>query len=915
MAEAKRSGSKVRVDALTTETRVVDANPDGTFTQTVSAVQVRMRHGSGWADLDLTLADDGTAVRPKTAPMDVSFGRGGDSRMSTVGDGKGHSIIQRWPYGNLPAPVLAGSQATYPDVLPGVDLVLVSARDRVGQVFKVKTAAALADPRLKELRVSLQPSGATVASDGDGGVAVKGKDTGQVVLAASKGAWWDSKYPDASASDPGGPGVSRPYDLSLATDAAGVGSTGIAAALGEAKGLAFPVYIDPIYTNQRHDFVYIDSAFPATAYWDGQYTDASVHVGFLPAAWDTTYWVNHTTRGFFQFDTSASGGAVILAAKLNVTDVWSSSCTPTTVRAIMTGDVEPWTNWNSPPVQYQQLDAKSFASGYSASCPAATQGFDMMAAKSAIGSNTQLTVGLYADNDTWDQNSWKRFDNGATVTIQYGHPPNPPQITGMTNCGAHCPGASVQDGITRTPWPVFTFYGSDPDTTDGNITAWMSVTKDGESSARWWMAGGQAVWLAPTGQSGSWGYGSPGGTGTNPPLPDGHYTYSVVLVDQQGLVSQTTKYTFWVDTTPPPPPVVTPPGVLSSGKDPAGVVGSTQYAFTISAAPRKYDSVVDPIKGFIYSVTSAASNPGTPDATMGCGDRKGAFTMICPANGATSLPVTIAAVDSSTTVHAWSVDVAGNISDGCTLMGSSCPPKDTAASPKAWYTFTVGKAATVPSRTLPLTDNASGVSRAGIVLSGFDGPGGSCATTTPASPTAPEGFSYSAGGYSATTGGGAVDSSQSYTLAIWACPTGTGASTVFAQTDSAGNTPLQLGIAGDGHWALTTRDGSGNATIVESVQTVAAGQWALITAQYDRSNTQLRLAVAYTDTKDTWAVVNVGTPAAPGTGTQAYLAKRNAADAQTYTGLLVRPVLTQSVLTAAQVQNLWSGTATSQIQY
>lgn len=707
--------------------------------------------------------------------------------------------------------------------------------------------------------------------------------------------------------------MSRPYDLGLATDAAGVASTGIAAAIGDAKGLAFPVYIDPTFNPQRRDFLYIDSAFPTTPYWDGQYTDGSVHVGFLPAAWDTTYGVNHMTRGFYQFDTSASVNSVILAATLNVTDVWSSSCTPTTVRAWVTYGIVPSTSWNNAPAEIQQLDAKTFANGYNG-CPAATQGFDMMAAKTLLPTTPQWTVSLHADNDNWDQNTWKRFDSGASITIQYGHPPNPPQVTGMTNCGYHCPGASIQDGITRTPWPVFTFYGSDPDTGDGGLQAWMSVTKDGESSARWWMAAGQPVCLAASGQSGNWGYQS-GTVGTSQPLPDGHYTYSVVLVDPQGLVSQTTKYTFWIDTTAPPPPVVNPPGVLSSGKDPAGVVGSTQYAFTISASPRKYDSVVDRIQGFIYSVTAAGSNPGTPDATMACGDRKGAFTMVCPVNGATSVPVTVAAVDSSTTVHAWSVDVAGNISDGCVGGGTACPPKDAAASPKAWYTFTVGKAATVQARTLPLTDNASGVSRPGIVLSGFDGPGGNCATTTPASPTAPEGFSYSPGGYSATTGGGAVDSSQSYTLALWACPSGTGAATVFAQTDSAGNTPLKLGIAADGHWALTTRDGSGNASSVESVQTVAVGQWVLITAQYDRTNNQLRLAVAYTDTKDTWAVVNAGTPAAPGTGTQAYLAKRNAADAQTYTGLLVRPVLTQSVLTGAQVQNLWSGTATSQIQY
>lgn len=903
LSRAKRNGAAVRVDALTTETRTVDASPDGTLTATVSSVPVRMRSGAGWADIDLTLADDGTEVRPRMTPLDVKFGRGGDARMSIVGDRKGHSVEQSWPYGRLPAPILSGDRATYPDVLPGVDLVQIAGRDRMGQVFKVKTAAALADPRLKDLRVQLKAAGAGIEPHGAGGVAVRGTDTGAVELSASKGTWWDSAYPDTDAADPGGPGVSHPFDLGLAAHGQGAFSTGIAAAVGDPKGLSFPLYIDPDFTNSRRDYLYVDSAFPNTSYWNGQYTDGKVNLGFLPAAWDTTYGVNHSAQGFYQFDTSASLGAVILAARFNVTDVWSSSCTPTMVRAFVTYGVTPSTTWNNRPGKIQQLDAKSFANGNSASCPAATVGFDMMAAKDKLPTTGQWTVGLYADNDNWDQLTWKRFDNGATITVQYGHPPKTPKVTAVSACNTYCTSdtAAGKSGYTRTAGPVFTVSGSDVDVNDGWITAWMSVTKEGESSARWWMAAGQPIWLSPSAGSGSWGYGSTG-QGTNQPLPDGHYKFSVTLVDQQGLVSGSTDYWFWVDTAAPPIPQITAPAALSTGTDSNGAVGSTSYTFTITE-PAGYA-----VKGFVYAVTDSKSDPGTPDATMACGTAKNAFVMVCPNKNSTTFNV--AAIDASTTVRAWALDAAGNISN-CTAAACTTKPNRSETGSMA---FSVGNTAAAPTKAMNVTDSTTGTARTGMTT-GFDGLSGPC-STEPAGDYAPEGFSYS-GGYSSGTAGAAVDPSQSFTASVWACPSGTGPSTVLAQTDSSGNSQLRLGVAADGHWALTTRTGTGTETTVEGTGTAAAGQWAFVNAQYDRINAQMRITVANANSRDTWVVAAANQPSAPGSGTQVYLGKAAPGSAQSYTGLVTRPVLTQAVLTAQQVQDLWTSAvgSTSQVLY
>ncbi|WP_435613045.1 hypothetical protein [Streptomyces sp. bgisy159] len=146
-ALAAQTGEQVPVDAATTESSQVFANPDGTFTQEMNAAPVRARQDNGaWAPIDTTLVRtvDG-AVRAKNTAAGVAFSNGGSGdRLVTLKD-RGHTLQLSWPTA-LPEPQLDGTTATYAEVLPDVDLRLTALSSGYTSVLVVKTPEAAKKP-------------------------------------------------------------------------------------------------------------------------------------------------------------------------------------------------------------------------------------------------------------------------------------------------------------------------------------------------------------------------------------------------------------------------------------------------------------------------------------------------------------------------------------------------------------------------------------------------------------------------------------------------------------------------------------------------------------------------------------------------------------------------------------------------
>jgi len=323
-AAAASTGQDVVVDDATTPTEVTVAHPDGTLTKTVHAEPVRMETSTGWKDLstDLVPAVVGGAevLKPAMVPVDVSLGTAGTDVMATLNDGQGHAITQSWPFGNLPTPTVDGNTATYASVLPGVDLVQIAHNTGVSQVLRIASATAAADPRVAQMRLFLDSHNATVTATGDGGLQAKGTDTGAVELRTAAGQWWDSSQQGASVKDPGGPGITRPFSLSLGNESGQQTQVFGMDSILNAPGIVYPIFVDPDWSTTRTSYVYVDSGYPDVSYWNGQYTDSTGHVGFLPSYWASD-GANHVTRTYYQFVTSPMAGKVIISARMDGRDL------------------------------------------------------------------------------------------------------------------------------------------------------------------------------------------------------------------------------------------------------------------------------------------------------------------------------------------------------------------------------------------------------------------------------------------------------------------------------------------------------------------------------------------------------------------------------------------------------------------
>jgi len=148
-AAAVKYRHPVVVESLTTSTTETSALPDGTFQYVSSSVPVRVRQGQGWVAVDATLAlaKDGL-IAPRATEVPVEFSAGGSGPLARVRTSSGSWLEEASPFGALPAPHLKGASATYPEVLPGVDLLLTATAIGMSEVLVVKNKSAALNPKL-----------------------------------------------------------------------------------------------------------------------------------------------------------------------------------------------------------------------------------------------------------------------------------------------------------------------------------------------------------------------------------------------------------------------------------------------------------------------------------------------------------------------------------------------------------------------------------------------------------------------------------------------------------------------------------------------------------------------------------------------------------------------------------------------
>jgi RHS repeat-associated protein len=494
---ARMCNGRVSIDSLENETDVAYALPNGSIEWDHNFRPVRVPGADGWIPVDTTLAvqKDGT-VAPAAAAVQESFSGGGSGPLVTVSNGPGESISLGSPLGPLPVPVLSGSVATYPDVLPGVDLQLRADVDGFAQVLVVKTAAAAANPALASLQFGLSGKGLTTKTDAAGNIDIV-DGSGAAVFHGAAPSMWDAQAQVQSAPNSAvAGGTDAPPSGVLAQSMnAGIGIPGagghlavLAASVSASKltvtpsatmltnpSASFPIYIDPGFTATESGWTEFNKNTPTTSYWNAT-GDAEV------GTWDggTDVW-----RSMFNLNVKSApfDGKNIVSAKLNLHEVWAYSCTAAEVDLYSNSPMATSSmTWSSQPtwgtLQSKATVAYNWSSageGGSSTCGGGNFSMDAtpITQLAANGSWGNITLGLRAASET-SNTGWKRFDHNPTLTVTYN---SPPTITRMsTGAGAPC--------TTGT-----NYYIGSPTPT---LSAWVSQAESAASTVNieWWNAAG-----------------------------------------------------------------------------------------------------------------------------------------------------------------------------------------------------------------------------------------------------------------------------------------------------------------------------------------------------------------------------------------------------------------------------------------
>ncbi|MFI6055189.1 FG-GAP-like repeat-containing protein [Streptomyces violascens] len=636
-AKARSAGTAVPVSGATTPTSTLTANPDGSFTQTQNLRPVRVDKRGTWAPVDPTLqrSTDGTIATTAT-PTALVFSSGGTGPLAKMTAPDGKELALTWP-DPLPAPVLSGAGALYPNVLPDVDL-RVTAQDQGGftQVLVVKTPQAARNPKLATVRLSTATSGLTLTNDSAG--ALNAEDSsGTTVFSAPTPVMWDSStsalapaksqalfmqspapagVTGTTASGPSG--GAKQADLRATAGRDGVILTPDQKLL-TAPDTHFPVYIDPNWMPRN----------TGNTAWGG------IWEAHKSEPWDTAKWDDPGVgyqgwqadtgieRVFYKFDTSFYSGKTIGSATLNMLETYSASigCETYGVNVYRADSFSSGISWNTAPATHEKIGSASVTGTRNNDCPGNQPALaDVTSAVANAGSS--LSVGVFAA-DEGDKNAFKRFSTNPTLTVQYNSVPNVPtsattvpaaQSPATPDCGVNAPFGWIGSTNVAADGIHLRATVSDPDGSQqvrGQFALWdymsgasVIATGDANSSTPW--VGNnttvdKAIGSLADGRTYSWNVRADDGINHSAPIDACH---------------------FQVDTTPP-----SQPAVASDDYPAAGSATGTTHVMG---------------DGFQGRFTLHAT-----DATSGVDHFEYAFNSSLPVGGASTVA---AAADGSATI-------------------------------------------------------------------------------------------------------------------------------------------------------------------------------------------------------------------------------------------------------------------------
>lgn len=472
---AKAGNRRVEVLERRAESSTTWANPDGTLVTTLSSGPIRMLRNGNWVDVDATLTrrPDGS-VAAKAHPQELRLaGPGGVKARSvtaaaaapesvnrdliTLGMGSKRMAVQ-WK-GGLPAPIVSGHKAVYPQAVPGADLVVDATRTGFEQFLVLKDRPV--DDRAP-WTVPLTLPGISAVQQKDGSVSFTDKKSGEKVATMPAPVMWDAQVDPRSGEHTNSARV--PMSVSQDGDTVELTLTPNSGFLSD-PATTYPVTIDPATDALGILF--------DTFVQDGDTTDQSASTD-LKLGWpgdyaDTAKTRKRIARSYMTWDTSVFADALVSSAKLSLYNYHSWSCETRPWEVWAANGADTATRWSNQPARLQKIAAPTETR--SSTCNNAGWVNADITSLAQTWSSAKAETGhiaLKAANEA-DTYAWKRFYSSESTAEQI------PQLTVNYNyrpkSGANLqagPPFYMQGGIYRvnSTTPILRFTPQDPNNDD-----------------------------------------------------------------------------------------------------------------------------------------------------------------------------------------------------------------------------------------------------------------------------------------------------------------------------------------------------------------------------------------------------------------------------------------------------------------
>ncbi|MGW2826597.1 hypothetical protein ACWC24_37315 [Streptomyces sp. NPDC001443] len=649
-SQAALTGNPVQIDALTTETATVQANPSGTLTWTTTLLPERVRKNASWVPVDATLQQNADgSFSPAAASEPLVFSGGGTTPLVSMTSGQAQ-LAFTWPQ-PLPKPTVSGATITYADVLEDVDLQLTAnTLGGFSELIVVKNADAARSPALATLKLTTHATGVAVSDDGHDNLQAI-TPSGQVMFSAPQPMMWDSSSGEsarlrtaaASATDTAAADTAAPVP-GIGAQVAHVTDDVSGAELSltpdpnllRGSGTRYPVYIDPTWnphyaTGSKQHYAETQQGCPSAKNYDStQYGDPGVGYN----SWSGCIG---DERSYFQLGIpSAVWGTHIVAATVDAKENYSASCSLTSdAKLYLTGAIGSGTTWSNKPALVSLLATKSFGPACTSQPSGGFSVTSAIATKAAAKDASWTFALVNSQESSSDGNYFKRFANNPSMSIEYNHIPAKP-TTLAAKFGTHSAGCG-----TATPYPVI---GKTLVTTPPTLNA---VVSDGDKDAlaatyKYWVNSAAATTTASATVA----------SGQNAPkqlpatfmsgLKSGDVvSWNVTAGDGKDTSDPSSTCHFTVDLTAPAPPTV---------DDADGLYPEDAAGITAAGTPGKFTLTTNSATKFLYNMDASPPTSNTPASETATATANSATVSVTPTGPGTH------------TLYVYAVDSAGNVS-------------------------------------------------------------------------------------------------------------------------------------------------------------------------------------------------------------------------------------------------------------